>query len=274
MAEDKNAEIGAADDVVIASMGTMTRGSAAMFARRRRILHETRRLMVDGSADGWGMRDLAERSGVSLRTLYNAFGSKEALIAAAVRQYYDKFLRALSDGRDLYDFDWVLGGVVATNLRNQQIREYLSAVVGLYFSPSADLAIRVELRRIAAGFMTPWLELAQARRQLRRGTDISRTIGDIANLQYAINQEWLSGGIADDAFVPVILEAVLTYLAGMTRGAAHERIDALLTDLQGSGTVIAQLMATENARIRSIFEKSGDFWSIDDAFPRLATEKK
>src|SRR3546814_17721882 len=90
------------------------------------------------------MRELAERSGVSLHTLYNAFGSKEALIAAAIRQYYDKFLRVLSEGRDPYDFDWVLSGIVATNLRNQQIRDYLSALVGLYFSPSADQAIHVE----------------------------------------------------------------------------------------------------------------------------------
>src|SRR3546814_2227338 len=92
------------------------------------------------------------------------------------------------------------------------------------------------------------MELAQARRQLRRGTDITRSVSHIASLQYAINQEWLLGGIADEAFVPAILEGVLTYLAGMTRCAAHERIAALLVDLQGSGNVIAQMITTESAR--------------------------
>src|SRR3546814_18334025 len=85
MAIDDHERSGAADDVVIASMGTMTRGSAAMFARRRRILHEARRMMSEGGIDGLGMRELAERSGVSLRTLYTAFGSMEELIAAALR---------------------------------------------------------------------------------------------------------------------------------------------------------------------------------------------
>ena len=255
----------AEDDVLIASLGGMTRGSPAMFARRRRILHETRRMMVEGGVDQMGMRELAERSGVSLRTLYNAFGSKEALIAAAVRQYYDKFLRALSEGRDPYDFDWVLTGIVATNLRNQQIRDYLSGVVGLYFSLSADEAIRVELQRIGAGFMVPWLELLQARRQLRRGTDITRSISHIASLQYAINQEWLAGCIPDDAFVPAILDGVLTHLAGLVRGSALERIDVLLVDLNGPGVQTAALIEAESARMNTILQNAGSLWPDDGA---------
>lgn len=210
-----------------------------------------------------GMRELAERAGVSLRTLYNAFGSKEALIAAAVRQYYDKFLRALSNGRNPYDFDWVLGGIVATNLRNQQIRDYLSALVNLYFSSSADQAIRIELRRTAAGFMIPWLELAQARRQLRRGTDITRATGHIASLQYAINQEWLAGAIPDDELVPVVAEAVLTYLAGLVRGAALDAVEQELVDLGSGGDRIKRLIARESERMDGILASPDENWPVD-----------
>lgn len=265
MPRDSLGPSGAADDVVIASMGVMQRRSPAMFARRRRILHEARRMMVEGGAQGMGMRELAERAGVSLRTLYNAFGSKEALIAAAVRQYYDKFLRALSDGRDPYGFDWVLSGIVATNLRNQQIRDYLSALVNLYFSSSADPAIRIELRRTAAGFMIPWLELAQARRQLRRGTDIMRATGNIASLQYAINQEWLAGAIPDEAFVRTVAEAVLTYLAGLVRGAALDAVELELSDLGCGGERVARLVATERERIDAILGSSGGIWPAESS---------
>lgn len=248
-----------AEDVLIASMGAMTRASPAMFARRRRILREVRRMMVESGSDGITMREIARRSDVSLRTLYNAFGSKEAVIVTAVRQYYDKFLHALSEGRDPYGFDWVLTGIVATNLRNQQIRDYLSCVVSLYFSTSSDQAIRIELRRIAAGFMVPWLELAQAHRQLRRGTDITRAISHIASLQYAINQDWLAGRIADDMLVPTIIEAVLTHLAGFVKGAALEPVDSLLIDLNGPGVKTHALIAEESARMSGIIEGHG-FW--------------
>lgn len=250
------------DDVLIASMGAMTRASPAMFARRRRILHEARRMMVESGADGMTMRELASRSDVSLRTLYNAFGNKEAVIVTAIRQYYDKFLRILSDGRDPYDFNWVLTGIIATNLRNQQIRDYLSSVVGLYFSMSAHEAIRLELRRAAAGFLVPWLELAQARRQLRRGTDITRTVSHIASLQYAINQDWLAGRMTDDMFVPTVLEAVLTHLAGCVRGVALDPIEALLADLNGSGTHAGELIAEERYRLKVILA-GNDFWPAD-----------
>ena len=263
----------AGEDMLIASMGVMARGSTAMFARRRRILDEARKMMAEGGAEAMAMRDLAERSGVSLRTLYNAFGSKEALIAAAVRQYYDKFLRALSVGRDLDDFDWVLTGVVATNLRNQQIRAYLSSVVGLYFSQSADPVIRSELRRMGAGFMTGWMEQACARRQLRRGTDVARAIGRIASLQYAVNQEWLSGHASDAEFMPAILEGVLTYLAGMARGAALARIEALLTDLQGPRELIGRLVAGEERRVTGILDGSGGFRALVGEEAGMAAEQ-
>lgn len=264
---------GPADDVLIASMGVMTRGSPAMFARRRRILHEARSLMIEAGVEGMAMRELASRSGVSSRTLYNAFGSKEALIAAAVRQYYDKFLRALSDDRDVYAFDWVLSGIIATNLRNQQIRDYLSVLVGQYFATSADEAIRVELRRIAAGFMLPWLEVAEARRQLRRGTDIAQSVSHIASLQYAMNQEWLAGYIPDDLLVPTVLRGVLTYLAGFVRGSALQPIEALLLDLNGPSKQVTGLIAVEAARIEGILDSASGLWPAErSVIGRIRTE--
>jgi AcrR family transcriptional regulator len=254
----------AAEDMVIASLGTMTRGSEAMFARRRRILNEARRMLGEEGSD-LSMRELARRSAVSLRTLYNAFGSKESLIAAAIRQYFDKFLRAISDGRDTSEFDWALSAMIAINLRNRQIRPYLNALVGLYFSTAVDPAIRDELRQIAAGFMRPWFDLARARKQLRIGVDIDRAIGNIANLQYALNQEWLLGDIQDDGFVPAILEAVLSYLDGATRGVAQAAIDRLLVDLRVGR--LAPLIAGEEERLRLLFDKPGDYWPADGDRP-------
>lgn len=220
-------------------------------------------MMIERGAQGMAMRDLAERANVSLRTLYNAFGSKEALIAAAVRQYYDKFLRSLSSDRDVYSFEWVLSGIVATNLRNQQIRDYLSALVNLYFSSSADPAIRIELRRTAAGFMQAWLEVLQVRRQLRPGADITRAAGHIASLQYALNQEWLSGAMADDELVPAVAEAVLTYLAGLVRGDALERVEQELLDLAGGRTRLSRLIAVEKSNLASMLDGSGGPWPVD-----------
>lgn len=222
-----------ADDAAIASLGAMQRASPAMYARRRRILGETRRLMSEVGAEGFGMRELADRSGVSLRTLYNAFGSKEVLILAAIRQYYDKFLVAVTEQRNPYDFETVIDTAVALNLRNLQIRPYLAAVVSLYFSSQSGPEVRVELRRVGAGFFRPWLDVARARRQLRDGVDTHRVIANLAALQFAVNQEWLADDIDGAALLPVLLEAVYTYLAGVTQGEAGQRVEELLADVRG-----------------------------------------
>lgn len=234
-----------ADDAAIASLGSMLRGSPAMYARRRRILGETRRLMSEVGAEGFGMRELAERSGVSLRTLYNAFGSKEVLILAAIRQYYDKFLSAATEQRNPFDMEAVLDTAVALNLRNMQIRPYLASVVSLYFSGQSGPEVRVELRRVAAGFFQPWLDVARSRQQLRAGVDTHRVIANLAALQFAVNQEWLAGDIEDAALVPVVLEGVLSYLAGVTRGETAERVDALLADLRGNRHMLEERTARQ-----------------------------
>jgi AcrR family transcriptional regulator len=252
----------AEDNAVIAALGTMSRGSATMFARRRRVLDEVRAMLRDGDLDRLGMRELARRSDVSLRTIYNAFGSKEALVATAIRQYYDRFLAAISEGRDPLSLDWVLSATVITNLRNRQIAPYLTSLVNLYFSTSVGLEIRRELQRVAAGFMRPWLAALTARRQVRPGVDLDRAIGNIASLQYAINQEWLLGQLPDTAMAPAALEAVLSHLSGLLRGAAAADVDRALADLRAEGEASSIRFQSEQARLDRLFGRDDYFSAI------------
>jgi len=247
-----------AEDVVIASLGTMTRGSRAMFERRRRVLREARVLLEENGVEALNMRALAERSGVAVRTLYNVFGGKEVLISTAIRQYYDKFLRRISTGSDPCDFEWVLSTLIAVNLRNQQIRNYLSALVGLYFSVTVKGQIRDELQRFAGGFMRPWLEVARARRQLRPGTDLDRIVINIANLQFAINQEWLAGHLSESAFIPAIVDGVLTYLIGVTRGDTKALIEQRSSLLQGDTDTLSVRIRHETQRISALLTRHAD----------------
>jgi len=58
-----------------------------MRERRQRILEATRELIGERGFGGVTMRDLAHRSRVSVPTLYNQFGSKDALLAMAVGEH-------------------------------------------------------------------------------------------------------------------------------------------------------------------------------------------
>ena len=61
--------------------------------RRQRILEVARLLMADRGYDGVTMRELAEKSLVSVPTLYNLFGGKNKLLFAAVESYFLDLMR-------------------------------------------------------------------------------------------------------------------------------------------------------------------------------------
>jgi len=56
-------------------------------ARRQRVLQAALVMAADGGYEAVGMRELADRSGVALTTLYRDFSSKDQLLAAAWAQW-------------------------------------------------------------------------------------------------------------------------------------------------------------------------------------------
>ena len=66
------------------AVATMT---AAQLERRQRVIDAVVELVASGRVDDWGMKDVAERSGVALGTIYRYFSSKDHLAAAALRAW-------------------------------------------------------------------------------------------------------------------------------------------------------------------------------------------
>jgi AcrR family transcriptional regulator len=63
--------------------------------RGERILEATRELLAERGDSAVTVRELARRGGVSIPTLYNRFGGKDELIAAAVRSRFSGVLRSV-----------------------------------------------------------------------------------------------------------------------------------------------------------------------------------
>jgi TetR/AcrR family transcriptional regulator, cholesterol catabolism regulator len=61
--------------------------TAAQLERRRRLLRAVVDLVADGYDDEMQMKDIADRAGVALGTVYRYFSSKEHLIAAALLEW-------------------------------------------------------------------------------------------------------------------------------------------------------------------------------------------
>src|SRR5690348_5429390 len=63
--------------------------------RRSRILAAARELIAHGGYEKLSMRTLAEKSRVSVPTLYNLFGSKHAILAAEMQETFTAIARSL-----------------------------------------------------------------------------------------------------------------------------------------------------------------------------------
>lgn len=73
-------------------MADMTSGQ---LIRRAKIIEEVIDLIADVGADAVQMRDVAQRSGVALATVYRYFSSKEHLLAAALEDWQKRLTRRI-----------------------------------------------------------------------------------------------------------------------------------------------------------------------------------
>jgi TetR/AcrR family transcriptional regulator, cholesterol catabolism regulator len=86
----------------IVPLADMTSGQ---LARRAKIIEEVIDLIGEVGADAVQMRDVAQRSGVALATVYRYFRSKEHLLAAALEDWQKRLTRRILAARNSTDED-------------------------------------------------------------------------------------------------------------------------------------------------------------------------
>src|SRR3954452_21692853 len=112
--------------------------SAAMQARRERILEETLNLISEQCLAGFSLLELCRRADVAKQTLYYAFGSREGLIAAAIREFFEKTDRQIPYHFPTGSLERLVERVVAISQRNLTLRNYVAAIVSFYYGGSTS----------------------------------------------------------------------------------------------------------------------------------------
>lgn len=218
------------DDLDLYALGGMVNRSSAMFDRRRKILAEARALIGQDGGD-FSIRKLAENSGVSTRTIYNAFGNKDAVVSLAIGQYFDDFYRTMHFDEPLGTLEGAIERQIATTRRNLDIPKYVHALAELYFQPRLGDNVRSTLAELAARPYRDWLHRSALRRELVAGQGVERILVALAHLQYGTVCEWIAGGFGDRELVQRTVSAVLTHLTGAFRGTASQAARRMLAEL-------------------------------------------
>jgi AcrR family transcriptional regulator len=222
-----------------------TYSSPRILARRRRILEETRQLISEQGLVNFNMNELCKRAGVAKRTLYNAFQTREQMIAIAISEYFQEYLDRIPYTAPAGTLQHNVERLVSVSRRNVQIRNYIRAIMSIFFSAEADSNIWQTMQAMATRPTLEWLSNLASSRQLQPWVDVHRFAGDLVRLEYAVVNDWSLGRISDEDLTPNLLVSFLTFVAGATRGAANAEIRQTLRQITEGG--VPELKAAPRA---------------------------
>lgn len=211
--------------------------SPLILERRRRLLREARHMIAEDGIEKFSVRKLCQRAGVAQRTLYNAFHNKDRVIALAIREAYDEFNQHVRHRTDAFTLPGVLDRTIAINRRNFRVRNYTKAVVSIYFAPSTPADVWETLRDMSVNAIRAWLMAMSARDELQPWVDADHFATTMANVQYAVINDWCLGRLSDEAYLPRLAESMLLLLIGAVRGTVRSEAEAFLIDLRRTGEV-------------------------------------
>ena len=206
--------------------------SPSIVARRHRILDVTRRMIGKVGIANLSMDDVASQANVAKRTLYNAFQSKEHLVALAISKYFEDYASKIDYSTEGATLDWMIERLVIVARRNLSIRNYTRALMNIYHSSDVDPEIRQAIHDIAAKSHEPWILELDRKRQLQPWIDAEDLIANLVRYRYATAHAWAEGLIPEDQLVIELVRGFLTFMAGATTGAARRQIVEVLTGLE------------------------------------------
>lgn len=210
--------------------------SDRMRERRRVVLATTRRLIADCGIDGFSMRTLADRAGVSTPTLFNIYGTRENLVSQAV---FDAFY--VGSGENVTDAPENLRQLEAyiawTGEQIIELGNYVDAIVASYFSRQPNNPIRIVLQKETEAPYARYLEAVKKRGNLSKNTSIPFVTRIIANQIFASMHEWSMDELSNAALPERLRLSVLYQIQAVLRCSELEEVTASLALPPGNEAV-------------------------------------
>ncbi len=200
--------------------------------RRRRIQRAARKLVAERGYEGLTMRDLARAARVSVPTLYNLFGSKDAILVAELETLTGSIVAQLAPMSATASF--FARGQAAFEAGHRLIEdspEFFRAVTRMFLTSPESGAMR---RRADEGFiaiMRANLAAAKAAGQLADWADPDTVARHGLMLYNANFLRWAIGEIDLAEFRAIGTSAMCHLLVGVARGAYAADIEATLRSL-------------------------------------------
>jgi len=193
--------------------------------RRQRMLEAVRELVAERGWSGLTVRDLAQRCRVSIPTLYNQFGGKDGLLAAAVEGHFRQVLERIA--RDAGPGGWrrlvALAARCAENMTHQSAyhRSLIEAFAVARETGPVQAGMLADLTAAFAGELRAMREQAE----LVAWVDPALLAGQLTAACVSAAVSWARGGLSDAALRAAMPHAASLLVLGVSTGAARRGLE-------------------------------------------------
>ena len=202
--------------------------------RRQRILEVARLLIADRGYEGVTMRELAEKSLVSVPTLYNLFGGKNELLFAAVESYFDRLLGGEGRAGTEEGLSKLLSLIETVSRETVRHAAYMRALMGFFGGPGASAGLLELVARELTNQLVEALEQMQRQRQLAAWVDPQALSERLTGQLTIVTFEWSQRLLSDAGLRGAMLYGTGALLLGLARGKAAGEIERLVRKHQGA----------------------------------------
>jgi len=204
-----------------------------MAERRQRILSAARAIIAERGFEALTMRDLAAQARVTVPTIYNLIGGKDAVLFAAVEERTAEFLAGIETDDSGSAASRLLSVVESCNRELLRLPHYYQSLLRLLFTASSEHVVRADvyrtlgdqlrasLRSLAeAGELEPWVDVEALSEQLRQELVVC-------------SMRWVSGELGPEGLRAAAIYGSCLLMLGVSRGEARREFEARAREVQG-----------------------------------------
>ena len=210
--------------------------SDPMRGRRERILEAAREIIADLGYEGLTMRELAAASRVTVPTVYNLIGGKDAVLFAAVEEQTERFVRAIESSRGGSPAAGAIAVVDASVRELLRLPRYYRTLLRLLYTSEAAEAVSREVNRALSQQFARGIEALDEAGDLATWID-RKALADRLGAHLGLaSLQWAAGAYSAETFRAVALFDASTTLLGVTQGASHRELQLVAARAQRRAT--------------------------------------
>ncbi len=198
--------------------------------RRARIQAAARELVAARGYDGLTMRELAQKARVAVPTLYNLFGSKDAILVAELEAQAKEIAAHLPDGGDSF-FARGMAAFETGMLLVESAPDLYRAVMQMFMTSPETAPMRHRLEDGYIAIMASNLTAAKAAGQLADWAEPFVIARHMFALYMAAFLAWGIGELDLAGFRAAAISGVCHMLIGPARGPFAAEVEAKLRSL-------------------------------------------